>query len=43
MKKKEYVSPEVEVVRITEQCSLLALSEGIVGGKGEGGSDLDDF
>ena len=43
MKKKEYVSPEVEVVEITGQCGILAGSDKTgnnAGGDGDG-SDLD--
>ena len=28
MKKNEYVAPEMEIVEITEQCNILAMSEG---------------
>ena len=43
MKKNEYISPEVEVVEITEQCSVLAISTGDAGGTKDPDADLPDF
>ena len=44
MKKNEYVTPEMEIVEIKEQCSILAGSDptGNSGG-GQGGNTPPDF
>ena len=45
MKKNEYVAPEMEIVEITEQCSILAMSDGDTkpgGGIYDGGEVGDD-
>ena len=45
MKKNEYLTPEVEILKITEQCGILAGSDQTgnnAGGDGDDG-DLDDW
>ena len=43
MKKNEYLSPEVEVVEIIEQCNILAGSNGDNTGNNAGGDGGDDL
>lgn len=44
MKKNEYVSPELEIVEMTEQCSILADSDpGMAGGGTGGGTGGDEI
>ena len=43
MKKNEYVAPEMEIVEITEQCNIMAVSGGDVSGELKPGEEFGGF
>ena len=43
MKKNEYVAPEMEIVKLTEQCNIMAISGGDVTGPLDPDNEMPDF